>query len=344
MLDKKGLIRMTVTIKDLAKLANVSHTTVSRALNNSPLIKEETKRKIIELAAQMNYTPNVNAKSLVMQRSYTIGLFFTTLQRGTSSSFFADAMSGVNHEIDIEYNLFTRGIEDYTDYTSIHRKRFDGIIVMSQSETDNAFIYHVLQQEIPLVVLNRQVEDPRIVNIVSDDKEGSYAAGQHLIKQGHTRIAMIEGVEGFKSTQNRREGLLNALIDSGIPIRNDYFVRGRYDMESGYHAMQELLKLDTPPTAVFCANDDMAIGAMKAILERGLRVPEDISVVGFDDIEFAQFTTPSLTTIKRPIEEISAEGARRLLELIDDPAAAGETLFLKTELIKRNSTGRPADL
>ncbi|CAM4354451.1 MAG: LacI family DNA-binding transcriptional regulator [Paenibacillus macerans] len=335
---------MTVTIKDLAKLANVSHTTVSRALNNSPFIKEETKRKIMELAAQMNYTPNVNAKSLVMQRSYTIGLFFTSLKRGTSSSFFADAMSGVNQVIDVEYNLFTRGIEDYADYASIHRKRFDGIIVMSQSESDNAFIYHVLQQEIPLVVLNRQVADSRIINILSDDKEGAYAAGKHLIAAGHTRIAMIEGVEGFKSTQQRREGLLNALIDSGIPIVGDYFVHGRYDMESGFQAMLDLLKLEQPPTAVFCANDDMAIGAMKAAFERGKRVPEDISVIGFDDIEFAQFTTPSLTTIKRPIEEISAEGARKLLRLIDDPSAAGETLFLKTELMRRNSTAKPAGL
>lgn len=331
---------MTVTIKDLAKMANVSHTTVSRALNNSPLIKEETKRKILELAEQLNYMPNFNAKSLVLQRSYTIGLFFTSLDKGTSSSFLADTMRGVNRVVTVDYNLFTRGIKDYEDYASIHSRKFDGIILMSQSEADNAFIRHVLEQDIPLVVLNRQVEEPGIVNILSNDKEGAYAAGRHLIELGHKRIAIIEGVEGFKSTQQRKEGFLQALADAGLAIQSDYMASGRYDMESGYSGMQSLLKLPLPPTAVFCSNDDMAIGAMNAAFEHGLKIPKDLSVVGFDDIGYSQFTTPPLTTIKRPIEEISAEGARKLLALIDDPAAGGEALFLTTELVERKSTAR----
>jgi LacI family transcriptional regulator len=130
--QKKQLTKM-VTIKDIAKLANVSHTTVSRALNNSPLIKEPTQRKILEIASQQNYTPNFNAKSLVMQKSYTIGLFLTSISNETSTSFLADTIKGVNSIITQDYNLFIRGIDDYQDYSSINRQRFDGIILMSQS-------------------------------------------------------------------------------------------------------------------------------------------------------------------------------------------------------------------
>lgn len=329
---------MTATIKDIARLANVSHTTVSRALNNSPLIKENTKRKILEIAAQLNYTPNYNAKSLVMKRSHTIGLFFTSLNSGTSSSFISDVIRGVNRVVSVEYNLFIRAIDEFADFSSIHSKRFDGIILMSQSEKDNSFIYHVLSQGIPLVVLNRQVQDQNIVNIVSNDREGSFRAVKFLIDSGHDQIAIIEGVEGFKSTQERKEGYLKALISSGLSIREKYIVHGRYDVESGHDAMRGLLALPERPTAVFCSNDDMAIGAMKAVMEQSMEVPRDISIVGFDDIGFSLYTTPSLTTVKRPIEQISTMGARKIVELINGSTADGEIITLDTELVLREST------
>lgn len=328
---------MAPTIKDIAKLANVSHTTVSRALNNSPLIKEVTRKRIAEIAAQVGYVPNYNAKSLVMQRSYTIGLFFTSIAKGTSSGFFSDTIRGVNSVIDVEYNLFIRGIDDYAEYSSIHHKRFDGIILMSQSEADNKFIYHVVQQGIPIVVLNRQIEDRSIINIISNDREGAYSAGKYLIDCGHREIAIIEGVEGFKSTHERRDGFMKALIDHNIPVQNGFMVRGNYDMQSGYKAMGELLDLEKPPTAVFCSNDDMAIGAMKSVFERGLQVPGDISIVGFDDIGFSLFANPSLSTVKRPIEKISEQGARQILSLIKNPTENDGQISIETQFIERES-------
>ncbi|MNW23447.1 putative HTH-type transcriptional repressor ExuR [compost metagenome] len=334
---KEGM-NMAATIKDIARLANVSHTTVSRALNNSPLIKEVTKRKIMEIAEQLNYIPNVNAKSLVLQRSHTVGLFFTSISKGTSSSFFADTIRGINSIIDVNYNLFVRGIDDYESYSSIHRKRFDGILLMSQSEADNAFIYHVLQQEIPIVVMNRHVADPGIVNIVPNDKEGVRDAVRHLIDQGHERIALIEGVEGFMSTLQRKEGFMQAMIEHNLPIRSDYMVQGRYDHESGSRAMKELLSLQEPPTAVFCSNDDMAIGAMNAAFESGKRVPDDVSIVGFDDIGYSLYTTPALTTVKRPIEEISSLGAKRMMSRMESGSQTGELIYVDTRFIERHST------
>lgn len=326
-----------VTIKDIAKLANVSHTTVSRALNDSPLIKPGTKKKILEIAAQLNYKPNYNAKSLVTQKSYTIGLFFTSISNGTSPTFFADTVKGVNSVIGEDYNLFVRGIDDYHDFSSIHHKRFDGIVLMSQSEADNAFIYHVLNQKIPIVVLNREVNDQSIINILSNDRKGSCQAVKYLIKKGHKDIAIIEGIKGFKSSMERREGYLQALINHNIPIRNDYIVKGNYDVYSGYKAMEKLLSLKNPPTAVFCSNDDMAVGAINAIFAKGLNVPKDISIIGFDDIVSAQYTNPSLTTVKRHIEKISRLGAQKILDVIENNKQTGEKIFVETELMIRKS-------
>ncbi|WP_438349232.1 LacI family DNA-binding transcriptional regulator [Paenibacillus sp. FA6] len=328
---------MSVTIKDIAKLANVSHTTVSRALNDSPLIKAETKRKIVDLAEQLNYIPDYNARSLVMQKSYTVGVFFTSITTGTSSSFFADVIRGVNSVISENYNLFVRGIDNYKDFHSINKKRFDGIILMSQSEVDNAFVYHVMQSGIPFVVLNRQVEDPSIINIVPNDKVGAYEAVSYLIKEGHERIAMIEGIEGFRSTQVRKDGYLGALIEHRIPIRHEYLLQGSYDMESGYQALERLIELESRPTAVFCSNDDMAIGAMRAAFDHGINIPNELSIVGFDDIGFAHYMTPALTTVKRPIEQISIEGAKKILQLINEPNQPGELIFVDTELKIRDS-------
>jgi LacI family transcriptional regulator len=161
-----------------------------------------------------------------------------------------------------------------------------------------------------------------------------------LLKNGHHDIGLVEGIKGFKSTMERREGYLKALIDHNVPIKNKYIIQGNYDMESGYKAMEKLLSLDHPPTAVFCSNDDMAIGAINAAFANGLMVPRDISVVGFDDIEFARYTNPSLTTVKRPIEKISSLGAKKILEIMNIEEKAeikGEKIFVETELVLRNS-------
>ncbi|MBT2573741.1 LacI family DNA-binding transcriptional regulator [Bacillus sp. ISL-51] len=326
-----------VTIKDIAKLANVSHTTVSRALNGSPYIKEHTKQKILKLAAQLNYTPNVNAKSLAMQKSHTIGLFFTSITNGTSHSFFSDTIKGVNRVISEEYNLFVRGIDDLKSYDTINPMRYDGIILMSQSDTDNSFIYHIREKNIPLVVLNRDIDDRSIINILSNDKEGSMQAVDCLIENGHRDIAIIEGKEGFKSSQQRKEGYLSSLIRHHVPIKQEYSVKGRYDMESGYQAMEKLMSLQSSPSAVFCSNDDMAIGAMNAIFAKGMQVPKDISIIGFDDIGISQYMTPRLSTVKRPVENISKLGAEKILALIADPCMAAEKIYENTEVMIRDS-------
>lgn len=333
---------MEVTIKDIAKIANVSHTTVSRALNDSPFINVETKAKIMAIAKELNYVPNYSAKSLVLNRSYNIGLFFTTISEVTSSRFFYETVSGVSSVIKESYNPVVRGIDDYKDFTLINKRSFDGIILMSQSNSDNSFIYYLMEKKIPLVVLNRDIDENSLVNILSSDKKGAFEAVSYLIQNGHKHIAIIEGKEGFNSTVERKNGFLDALIENKLQIKSEFMVAGDYTIGSGYSAMKKLLALSKVPTAVFCSNDEMAVGAMKATFEAGLNVPVDISIMGFDGNQIGAYLTPALTTVRRPIIEVSRKGAEKLLHIIEgrNDKLSGEKIYINTELIERESVAR----
>nr|WP_275262112.1 LacI family DNA-binding transcriptional regulator [Paenibacillus tepidiphilus] len=326
-----------ITIKDIARVAGVSHTTVSRALNGSPLIKKVTRDRIERIAAEMNYVPNYSAKSLVTKRSFTIGLFFSSIEQGTSSSFLVDAIKGISHVLDENYNLTVHGIDSVQHFAAIQPQRFDGILVMSQSDEDNAFIYHVKTMGIPLVVLNRQLEDPGIMNVVANDREGVKEALDYAVSQGHRKFAIIEGKPGFKSSTERKQGFMDSLIAHRLSLSPEYFAAGDYSIDSGYSAMTALLNLADPPTAVFCSNDDMAIGAMNACYAHGAAVPQQVSLIGFDDIMFARYTNPALTTVRKPIADISELGTKMLIQLMQQPGQNPQQLFVKTSLMIRDT-------
>lgn len=332
---------MSVTIKDIARIARVSHTTVSRALNDSPLINVETKNKIKQLAKELGYTPNMSAKSLVSHKSFNIGLFFTTLHTGTTAWFFQDVVRGVSRTLKEDFQLSIKGIDDLQEMGWLSRRNYDGIIVMSQSSEDDRFIEHVMERNIPLAVLNRKVDHEGIVNIVPDDYRGAFEAVRFLIEQGHRRIGIIEGKKGFHSTELRASGYADALSEAGIALLPEYQVIGNYVMEGGYEAMRQLLS-NTDITAVFCCNDDMAIGALKAAHDAGYRVPEELSLIGFDDIRFSAYTSPPLTTVRRPIEQMGRSGAERLLKCLETGEhLERKTFYTHTELVKRQSVLPP---
>jgi len=332
-----------ITIKDIARVAGVSHTTVSRALNGNPLIKPDTRERIMRIASEMNYVPNYNAKSLVTRKSHTIGLFFSSIDHGTSASFLVDAIKGIHQVLDENYLLTVSGIDSVSHLDSIHSRRYDGILVMSQSDMDNRFIYHVKAAGIPLVVLNRHLDDAAITNVAADDRKGVKDAVDYAYTMGHRRIAVIEGKSGFKSSAERKQGYLDSLIAHGLTLDPLYFTQGDYSIESGYAAMMQLLSLPARPTAVFCCNDDMAIGAMNACFDRGVSIPDDMSILGFDDIMFAQYTNPSLTTVRKPVSEISREGTLLLIHLLEHPDAPPVQRFTETGLIQRRSVACPSE-
>ena len=319
-------------------MLNVSHTTVSRSLNDSPLISEETKERVKEIAEKYNYRPNVSARSLVLSKSYNIGLFFSTLKTGTTANFFLNSVRGVNSIVKGKYNLPVEAIDDLESFQQINPRTFDGIIVMSQSPNDDEFIAHVLKEKIPMVVLNREVIGQKVTTVLSDDYTGAYNLTKYILDQGHRDVAIIEGKPEFKTTYKRKQGFINAHIDAGLEFNERYAFPGNYDLVSGYNAMQKILDLDKRPTAVFCSNDEMALGAMKAIKQQEIAMPDEISISGFDDMGFTAYLTPTLTTILRPVEEMSKEGAKILLNKIEteDVIETG-IINLDTELIIRDS-------
>jgi len=307
-------------------------------LNNSPLISNETKGRVKEIAEKHNYRPNVSARSLVLSKSYNIGLFFSTLKTGTTANFFLDSVRGVNGIIKGKYNLPVEAIDDLENFQQINPRNFDGIIIMSQNPKDDEFIAHVLKERIPIVVLNREIIGQKVTTVLSNDLSGAYNITKHIIEQGHRNIAVIEGKPEFKSTHKRKQGFLNAHIDAGIEYDKGYAFQGNYDLESGYSAMQKILDLENEPTAVFCSNDEMALGAMKAIKQREIVMPDEISIAGFDDMGFTAYLTPALTTVLRPVEEMSKEGAQILLNKIESEEVEELGIInLDTKLIIRDS-------
>ncbi len=319
-------------------MLNVSHTTVSRSLNDSSLISKETKERVKEVAKKYNYRPNVSARSLVLAKSYNIGLFFSTLKTGTTANFFLNSVRGVNSIIKGRYNLAVEAVDDLIDFQQINPRSFDGIIVMSQSPNDDEFIAHVLREEIPLVVLNREVIGQKVTSVLSDDLKGAYNLTKFIIDQGHRDIAIIEGKPEFRTTYKRKQGFINAHLDAGLEFSEGYALRGKYDLESGYSAMQIIFDMEEPPTAIFCSNDEMALGAMKAIKERDITMPDEISIAGFDDMGFTAYLTPSLTTVLRPVEEMSKEGTQILLNKIENSKMEEPGIIhLDTKLIIRDS-------
>lgn len=319
-------------------MLNVSHTTVSRSLNDSPLISNVTKQKVKEIAKEYNYRPNVSARSLVLSKSYNIGLFFTTLKTGTTANFFLNSVRGVNSVIKGKYNIPVEAIDDLESFQQINSRTFDGIIVMSQSPNDDEFIAHVLKERIPLVVLNREIIGQKVTTVLSDDLAGAYNITKYILDQGHVNVAIIEGKPEFRTTYKRKQGFLNAHAHAGLKFNEGFAVQGKYDLESGYIAMQQILDLNERPTAVFCSNDEMALGAMKAIKQKEMVMPKDISIAGFDDMGFTAYLTPSLTTVLRPVEEMSKEGAQILLNKIEGKNVSEVGIInLDTELIIRDS-------
>jgi LacI family transcriptional regulator len=176
-----------------------------------------------------------------------------------------------------------------------------------------------------------------VSNIICNDKEGAYKATKYLIDKGHEKIALISGKKGFRSSKERKEGYIKALLENNILLNENLIKEGHYDTESGYEAMNSLLKEELIPTAVFCCNDDMALGAYKAIFENKKRVGADISVFGFDDNIFSEYANPPLTTVKRPIEKVSIEGAKVLLDIIREKRIKENTIYIDTEVIIRGS-------
>lgn len=331
---------MNVTITDVAKAAQVSIATVSRVFNKSGRVDPETRRRVMEAANALNYIPDARGRSLSTRRAEVIGLLLPDLY----GEFFSEVIRGADQTARQNcYHLLLSSShnskEDIAAALHAMRGRVDGIIIMSP-HLDAHTLNTNLPHGIPAVVLNCYLDGEAFDALNIDNFNGAYQLVKHLLGHGHTRIAIIKGTEQNIDAQERLRGYRKALEDAGAFIDGRYELQGNFDEESGYHAVREILSLTPRPTAVFASNDSMAIGALSALRAKGVDVPGELAIAGFDDIPVAEFLTPGLTTMRVHISTLGVKAVEELLSAITGKSTheKKQTLIVP-ELVVRESCG-----
>ncbi len=330
-----------VTIKDIARKANVSITTVSKVMNNYSDISEETKKKVQKIIEDNNYRPNANARSLSTNKSYSIGLFFKDHQNsGLRHPFFRDIIYGLEQEFcNFGYDLilFSNKWGDKFKYLEkCNHRKVDGAILMGMPRTD-ADLKELLEAKIPSMFIDLDILGETASYVMSNNVKGAKLAVKHLYELGHRKIATIMGENMTKPAQDRLEGYKEALKEYDIPFRKEWSLEGEFSEKYGFKSMQKLIEQKERPTAIFCQGDQIAIGAIKAIHKSKYDVPADFSVIGFDDIEISRYIEPQLTTIQQNKFEMGKKAAKQLINIINHPEEKYSPVILPTKLVKRKS-------
>ena len=330
------------TIKDVAREAGVSVATVSRAFNESGPVSEETRQRIREVAVRLQYAPHGGARSLITNKTSAIGVLLPDLY----GEFFSEVIRGIDHAAQRHgYHLLVSSSHDAKNEIEAAllamRGRVDGVIAMSPHLDAPALVANV-PASLPVVLLNCQVEGVGYDAIAIDNRQGAYAMVRHLAGLGHRAIAIIRGARGNFDAGERLEGYRDALSDLRLERRPEWEVSGDFTETSGYQAISHLLAVANRPTAIFAANDSMAIGALSALREAGVRVPDDIAVTGFDDIPLARYMSPPLSSVHVAIAELGMRGVETLLHAIDcKNTHVRRHQRLSTTLVIRRSCGAP---
>lgn len=330
---------MASTIRDVAREAGVSVATVSRVFNNSGPVHEDTRRRIDDVARRLRYIPNGAARTLSTRRTQTIGVVLPDLY----GEFFSEVIRGIDQEVQRSgwHLLVSSSHNERAEIEAALRAmrgRVDGLIVMSPDLDAHALAQN-LPDKLPVVLLNCAGED-RIYNSLNiDNRGGAYAVVEHLLARGHRRIGLITGPVRNHDAQERLRGAHEALSAAGVTPSQELEVAGDFSEESGHRAALELLELDSRPTALFAANDSMAIGALSALGEAAVQVPDEMAVAGFDDIPISRYVNPSLTTVRVSIPELGGRAARRLFSAMSAPDGEKRQELLPTQLVVRRSCG-----
>lgn len=328
------------TIFDVARVAGVSYSTVSRVVNGLPNIKAETRERVESAMAELGYVAHLNARALATGRSNQIGL----LVQQIADAFFLGVIEGVDRAVmDAGYDLLLCTTHDRHEKETSYVARLthgmvDGLLVLMPRSLP-AYLDGLIVARTPFVLIDHDGDAPGADVINAANTDGAFAAVEHLIALGHRRIATITGALATGSSHSRITGWRTALAAAGLPAPDELLVEGDFEEIRARAAAHELLALPRPPTAIFASNDRAAFGVLTAAAERGLRIPDDLSVVGFDDEPAAARTTPGLTTVRQPLREMGRTGVERLLARMHDPEAEPQRIVLPTELVVRGSTG-----
>lgn len=332
---------MRTTIKDVAREANVSVATVSRVLNDSGPVREETRARITAVAQRLRYVPNGLARRLTLRRTHMLGVLLPDLY----GEFFSEVIRGLDEVAQRHryHLLLSSSHSEEADIAAALRAMqgcVDGLIVMSPRVPVSGLLPH-LPHTLPLVLLNSLADEPGFTSLGIDNFGGAQAMVTHLLECGHRRIAMIEGAAGNHDSAERLRGYRAALRAYGIEPDPALAVPGDFTERAGFEAAGRILAFAERPTAIFAGNDSMAIGALSALRDAGVRVPEEIAVAGFDDIPIARYLRPPLSSVHVSIHELGAAAVSYLLGMIDgDEGPGGRHQVLPTTVVVRESTRR----
>ncbi len=322
------------TIIDIAKKLKISASTVSRALNDYPDINEETKSQVKKLAKQMNYWPNPIARSLKSNTTNVIGVIVPEIKH----DFFSSAISGIE---EVAYHsgftiLVCQSNEDYEreviNTNALMHQRVAGFIVsISQTTTNGDHFQALIDRKIPLVFFDRSFDQITTPKVVIDDAKSSCVAVTHLIERGHKKIAHFTGPNGMNICKQRLKGYKNALKNANLPISKELILTGGLQESDGYASMDSLIKDNNMPDAIFAVNDPVAIGAFQRIKEAGLRIPEDIAIVGFSNNKITSLIEPPMTTVNQPSFEMGKKAAEILIDMIEKKIKNNQNKTVKFE-------------
>jgi DNA-binding LacI/PurR family transcriptional regulator len=331
---------LNVSIKDIARRAGVSHSTVSRALSGSPLVNHDTKRRIQELAREMGYTPSAVARAMSTGRTRTLGLVVTTI----ADPFVAEVVRGIEETaLDQGYNVILCSSNgdperELAAVRTLRAKWVDALIVTSSWVGD--FYEQLAEIQAPLVLINNQQPGESTYSVRNDDLRGGALAAEYLAGLGHTRIAYVTGPERAMASQLRLEGVQRALESAGIGIPGKWILDGTGLPEGGERAVERLLRASPCPTALFCYNDATAMGCLRAAKQAGLHVPRDLSILGYDDIAAAPYLDPPLTTVAQTKYALGQTATEMALALIQGQEKTRDIL-LQPQLVIRSSCNEP---
>lgn len=329
------------TIKDVAQLANVSPTTVSYVLNGTRYVSPGTEARIRAAIEALDFRPNSLARGLRAKHTMTVGMMVTDI----SNPFYADIVHGAQEVLsEKHYTLILSNTDEASDreldaLNILRQKKVDGMIAVSTGANAEAF-RKASDEHFPIVLVDRKLPDNHLCTVVVDDEHGAYEATQHLLQLGHRRIGIIMGKAGISTTDNRRAGYVAALRDAGLALDPSLMVHGQSTLEGGVAASRTLLDIEPLPTAIFATNNLMTVGLFLALKERNLRCPEDMAVVGFDDVVWLSAFYPTLTTVAQPSYELGKQAAELLLTMMGDKKAYDpRMIILPAKLVIRESCG-----
>jgi len=339
MVNDSNRIRFNnVTIIDVAREAGVSYGTVSRVINDSLNVKDGTRKRVKEVIEKLGFIGNRNARSLVSGRSHVIGMLLPDL----GTAYIGEIIRGIDMELELKHYdlmLFTthrREAKESGYIASLVQGGVDGVILILPRNPAN-YLEKLQDQQFPYVLVDHQGIDEKGPAVGAANFQGAYDATQYLIGIGHSRIAFITGSMDLGCSHDRLAGYKSALDKNQIDFRSEWVIEGDFEQASGYNVAKSLMSLSERPTAIFASNDMMAFGVMNAVRDMGFRVPQDISVIGFDDIYQASQTRPALTTVRQPLEKMGSMAAKMLLEMMEKHEINAQKIELPTQLIIRES-------